>query len=318
LDRIGSLSGSDLGLYSDVSFGKRFIKSGRFFLKNLVSLKGFRDFRTLFEHANLKEVIRLHPEILEKWHSPYVCADWNAQERQAELMSHFSLLSDLFGKNTAKIFKPEGLRLYNFTGHDKGRYSVELFPGYQNEGALGIRICDSERREVYALSLHLSRTSETICYIGALQGPNDRIPDRNSAIVSITRGLHGLRPKALLIESLYMIAPLLNIERIYGVSNAGNIYTTKEHGCGNKKDIFFDRDALWREYLAEPVGTRQFLFPKHLMRKDIAALKPNKRSMYRKRYSWLENAGIESRNTIREYLNDHAEERVLSAPQQAV
>jgi len=134
-----------------------------------------------------------------------------------------------------------------------------------------------------------------------LQGPNDRIPGRKKIIVSLTRALHGLRPKALMLEALYMVADSIGIAKIYGVSNAGHIYNANVY---KKKleSIRFDRDQMWREYHAELICEGLFEFPSEPIRKDIASLKANKRSMYRKRYAWLAQTAIDTDDAINQLL----------------
>jgi uncharacterized protein VirK/YbjX len=305
LGYIRSLPRIASNIHSELPLLRRFKKITQFCLNGLRYQREFKALQDVFDSPELSHVMHLCPAILEKPFSPYVRTDWDSIQRYEQVRNHFLFLKELFGENAAEIYKLQGYKLFEFNCHNNERYSVELFPGYQNEGSIGIRLCDDQKREVYTLSLHLSGVQGKACYIGALQGPNERIPERQKTIVSLTRGLHGLRPKALMIETLYMVAASLEIDSIYGVSNAGNIYNASLYSDKKEEASRFDRDRLWREYRAENISTCLFQFPQEPIRKDILVLKSNKRSMYRKRYAWLEQATKQTDDAInRLLLND--------------
>jgi len=275
-------------LYQDASPIRRLKKSAVFCFNALKQKRDFQTIQQLFDCPKLNGVLKVFPAILDKPFDPYVCADWEFDRRATELKSHFMLVRTLFGENAVKMYQPECYPLYSFTTKDAQLFTVELFPGYQNEGSLGIKLCDAERREVYTLSFHLSALDTPICYIGALQGPNDSVPNRHETIVSITRSLNGLRPKALMIETLYMVLRSINISEIYGVSNAGHIYQSAQFGNKQQSKVEFDFDKLWLEFFATQHSDTLFKLPKSLQRKELSDIKPKKRSLYRKRYEWLE------------------------------
>lgn len=302
LGYLGSLLRIAGKIHFELPVLRRYKKTAQFCFNGLRNRQEFEALQGVFDSAELSQVILWCPAIFEKPFSPYVRTDWDSCQRYEQIRNHFILLKQLFGENLAQIYKPQGYQLFEFNCHDNERYSVELFPGYQNEGSIGIRLCDDQKREVYTLSLHLSGGQEKSCYIGALQGPNDRIPERQKIIVSLTRGLHGLRPKALMLEALYMVADSLEIGSIYGISNVGNIYNASVYSDKKVEASRFDRDRMWREYCAESISECLFQFPQEPVRKDIALLKPNKRSMYRKRYAWLAHAAWQADDAINRLL----------------
>jgi len=306
LSFFGSLLETSGEIYSDLSALRRIKKTALFCFNGFRYRQEFLALKGVFDSQELTEVLRLSPAILEKPFSPYVRLAWDVTERHELIAEHFLILKNLFGERAADIYKPEGYKLFELICQENKRYTVELFPGYQNEGSIGIRLCDNQKREVYALSLQFSGKEEYSCYIGALQGPNDRVPERQRTIVSLTRAMHGLRPKALMLEALYMVADSIGISNLYGVSNSGHIYNASVYSKKKRDAIHFDRDQMWREYHAEKVSDCLFQFPPSPRRKDIASLKANKRSMYRKRYAWLANAAIETNDAMILLLQDGA------------
>ncbi len=265
-------------------------------LKNtaVFSLNGFRyqhelkRLIALFDSDVLKPLLNEFPAILEKPFKPYVCADWEMQTRVEQIESHFRFIAETFGDNAVEIYKLSGYELFHFDTKDENTYRVELFQGFQNEGAIGVRLCDSEQREVYTLTFHISNDPAPMIVVGAIQGPNDLIPDRQQTITQLTRSLHGLRPKSLMIEVLYMVARQIGIDTIYGVSNAGHIHQSDYFSDAKRSLMLFDLDALWGEYFAQRKSESLFQLPQRIVRKDIMELKSKKRSLYRKRYAWLD------------------------------
>jgi len=228
----------------------RLAKKTALFCKNGLQHKDeLEHLRSLFECQELEGVLNHFPSILEKPFHPYACIDWDINRRFAEIEDHFTT--------------------------------------YQCEGSIGLRLCDSEKREVYALSFHLSGEDTNACYISGLQGPNDRIPDRQKTIVTITRSLNGLRPKSLMVETVYMIANAMGIQRINGIANSGHIVQSNLYSDEKRALVEFDYDELWDEYQATSEADRFFQLPAYPVRKDIQSLKSKKRSLYRKRYAWL-------------------------------
>ncbi|MEE9335207.1 MAG: DUF535 family protein [Granulosicoccaceae bacterium] len=285
-------------LYPDASPIRRIKKSAVFCINGIRQKRKLQQIQKVFDCPELAEVLKLFPAILDKPFDPYVCVDWAVGERTTQIQSHFQYLKATFGENTAQIYKPEGYRLFDFVTKEDERFFVQLFPGYQCEGSIGIRLCDSEAREVYTLSFHLSTDAAPVCYIGALQGPNDKVPDRQKTIVSLTRSLHGLRPKALMVETLCMVMRALEIDLIYGVSNAGHIYQSDQYTDEKRAKVEFDFDQLWNEFNAEKHTASFYKLLSEPERKDASEIKPKKRSLYRKRYQWLD----ETANCVQEAI----------------
>ena len=271
------------------TFAKRSVKfcfNGMRYREELQSLQD------IFACSELSSVLENFPAVLEKPFYPYVCADWTLAKRLQEVKNHFLCVKNVLGEMSEEVYKPEGYKLFDFETNAGEIFSVDLFSGYKNEGSMGIRLCDSQGNEFYSLTFHLSDVSSRTLQIGALQGPNERIPERQSKIVMLTKSLFGLRPKSLMIEVLYRVAEGLNVSHIYGISNNYHIYQSDFYPDEKRLNMAFDGDSFWAEYQAEKDTEAFVKFPKSIARKDIASLKSSKRSLYRKRYAWLEEASV--------------------------
>lgn len=280
----------------------------RFCINGIMHRAELTRLRETFDCEELSGVLELFPAIEEKLFIPYVNDDWTLEQRLEKLKDHFELVKEIFGAQAKEIYKSQGLALFEFSTADDIPFTIELFPGYQNEGAIGLRLRDAHDREVYAMSIHLGSEPCRTMYIGALQGPNDRIPDRQKEIVKLTRSNYGLRPKALMVEAMYILAKRLRVEKIYGISNSKRIYPSSFIGGQDRSKLLFDADALWQEYHAVLQDSGFYEFPLEPIRKTMDQLKSNKRALYRRRYAWLEKAAIYSNESLDSLIKDVVEE----------
>lgn len=297
-DRFKQLNQLGQHIHSDASLIRRFKKAAQFSINGLRHNTELQRLQTVFDCTELENVLHHYPAILEKPFSPYVSVDWSVQRRTDEVVSHFEFLKNRLGKATAEVYRDEGFELFDFIANDSETYTIELFQGFQNEGAIGIRLRNASLQELYTLTFHISQLSELSVYVGALQGPNDQIAERQELITMLTRSLHGLRPKALMVEVLYMVTDALSIPTVFGISNAGHIHQSSHYSDEKRAQMRFDMDELWCEYGASSISKQLFQLPQQPVRRDILSLKSKKRSTYRKRYAWLDDIKLTTATAI--------------------
>ena len=284
---------------------------------------GFRhqnDLKSLFDSFKCPEltgVLEHFPALLEKPFHPYLRADWDLVQRRVAIETHFSIVKEIFGHNAYKIYEPSGYQLFEFVAKTDEVFSVELFPGYLGEGSMGIRLCDDEGEELYSLTFHLDREDSRTVTVGALQGPNDRVPERQAKISMLTKSLFGLRPKALMLEVLFMVTAKLSIHKVYGISNQGHIYQSQVYSDVKRSKMTFDLDSFWAEYNAVKSSEFLFEFPETIRRKAISSLKSSKRSQYRKRYAWLDEAEAFVTEALEIIVDSESVEKLLEDYPQA-
>lgn len=291
-------------LYSDLPVLQSTKKTIRFLANGMLHKTELERLRSVFDCNELSEVLNVFPAIEDKLFKSYLHAGWDLQTRLENIEDHFHEVKTLFGYQAKEIYKPEGFQLFEFADNDDEPYTLELFAGYLREGSMGVRLCNSRGDEMYALSFHLSAGPQRAMYIGAVQGPNDRIPDRQKEIVKLTRSNYGLRPKALMVETVYILAKRFGIDEIYAISNDQRIYPTVFMRGVDRSRLHFDADQLWDEYQAQLQSSGFYKFPSEPVRKDIAQLKSKKRGLYRKRYDWLDKASYHTNKSLNELMND--------------
>jgi uncharacterized protein VirK/YbjX len=153
---------------------------------------------------------------------------------------------------------------------------------------LALKLTDEKNRDLFTLAFNLSTTPRREIHIGALQGPGDHISDRGEIIKSLTRGIHGLRPKALMLEVLLMLAREWQVDNVFGITNKGHIYQALRYTGSKRSSVTYNYAELWTEYGGEQVSKFMYKIPLQPPRKDPSTLKKTKRRLYTKRYAWIE------------------------------
>lgn len=116
--------------------------------------------------------------------------------------------------------------------------------------------------------------------VGAVQGRKGGDED---TIKVATKALHGLRPKSLAVFVAQELARSLQVKALFGVGNAGHVFLSR-----NKRPVFFNYDELWEEHDGERCGEHWYRIPLKAKRRSGDEIKPNKRSLYAKRYALLD------------------------------
>ncbi|AJR06458.1 hypothetical protein H744_1c1436 [Photobacterium gaetbulicola Gung47] len=247
----------------------------------------------VFAHPELAPVLQKNPKIFEKPLKPYLCVNWTRKEKIARIREHYLFIKDTFGSHAQSVLSPKGVTILEFTDNQEVRYKVQLCQGMSREGALGLYLVDENNRNIYSLTCHIATGNKKTLYIGALQGPKEDIADRNQVIKTLTRSLHGLRAKALMAELVLILANVLGIDEVRGVSNKGHVYQALRYIGSKRKAVTFDYDDLWQEYGATKESAYFYRLPLQPPRKDPSSLKKTKRRLYTKRYQWLDEVATE-------------------------
>ncbi|ELR66588.1 hypothetical protein C942_04286 [Photobacterium marinum] len=265
-------------------------KNARFCLWGLTYSKTLKTILEVFNDERLKPVLDNSPDIIEKPLKPYLCVNWSPTERARHLRDHYQFISETFGSHAAEVTSQTGITLLTFKDSNEAQYQIHLYCGASREGGLGIQLVNDKNQSVYSLAFNISGTEQRTMYIGMVQGPTPLISDRPMLIRTLTRSLHGLRTKALMIEVALILARIWGVAEVKGVSNKGHIYQALRYVGSKRKSVTFDYDDFWTEYGGEPISKYLFSVPVNPPRKDPSTLKKTKRRLYTKRYQWLADA----------------------------
>lgn len=176
-------------------------KNLRFVMWGLISGNIVQQVNELTVRSNLSPIIEHDPKLFEKPLKPFISTAFRARDRARLLRSHFEILEQQFGSNTCRFYLAP-LELIRFHDRNGNAYHAEFYPGESREGSLGIRLVESSTGyTMYSVTITFSQlNAKRTMYIGCLQGASAKVEDSQAKIKELTRTLHGLRPKALMLE----------------------------------------------------------------------------------------------------------------------
>jgi len=165
--------------------------------------------------------------------------------------------------------------------------SLCLMINCQKEGELTLllRLADRRTAAISAFAFEHNPDESHVMRIARIQGVKDPELQRR-----LEKSMHGLRPKSLMLFASREVAHAFGVREISGVSNASQVYNKKVLiPVPGLHRLSFDYDAFWTEADGVPAADGWFRLPPRLSKRDPAAMKPNKRSMYKKRYAMLDD-----------------------------
>jgi uncharacterized protein VirK/YbjX len=257
-------------------------------------LAGLRDFpltqRMLEPRPGtaLDRIMAQRPEFIGALLWPYLAASFDAEERLRRIVAHYEVIDTLGPPFPFDC--DERLVLVDL---------AEVLPGlrlvldqpiwFLREGGLVLNLfIDGFRAFSVAFSLRREADGQLTAWIGGLQGRNR--DDMLETYRTLTKRMHGLRPRDFLLEALKMLLRQFGVTRLYAVSDAARHH--RHAFFGRVKAVLQDYDEIWSDRGGVPVSADFFELPLTAERRDEATIKPNKRSMYRKRFEFLD--GLEA------------------------
>jgi hypothetical protein len=228
-------------------------------------------------HPVMRAYRRRDPRLLERHMHRYVNVHWRRRDRLAHLQQHYRF---------AMAHLPNGLfELVYATGHaslgalsakDGSLLTLCLRPPIYKgcEGELCLQLCDGNEDSLYSIVFTVADETPTIM-IGCLQGP--RGENARDVVRELTRNLHGMRPKQLMLSLVYAFARHYGIERLVAVSNAAHPLR-----CSGRP-LYSDYDAFWEEQHGRRIGGGWYALPPTLAHKSEAEVPSNHRSAFRRR-----------------------------------
>lgn len=228
--------------------------------------------------ARLRALRQRDPRLLERHLHRFVNLHWGRRARLRALLSHYRFaLSRLPGPLFDAVYLEGGVPLGVLALKDGSELVLSLRPPIHKgcEGELCLQLDDTAGRALYRIVFTVIDDGGALA-IGCLQGPGGA--DARDVVREITRNMHGLRPKQLMLGLVYAFARQFGIARVLGVANAA-------HPLMRRRGERFqaDYDAFWLEQqgVAGPHGW--FALPAEPPRKFEADVPSNHRAAFRRR-----------------------------------
>ncbi|PSV62148.1 VirK/YbjX family protein [Photobacterium angustum] len=274
-------------LYPNITGIDKVRKKFRLYCWCVFSPKVTDELMSCFDDPLLEKLITVYPSFIEKPLKPYGCVSWDKEQRMQMLEKHLQFMLNNFSSNLLNIYQHEGIKLSQITDKNDKVYNIYLDAGYSREGSLGLTLTDSNDMQLYCISFTVNQEQSHL-HIGALQGPDSDIENRQELIKELTKGLYGLRPKALMVELALIFADAYQLKNITAVSNKGHIYQALRYIGSKRHAVSCDYDQIWHEYQGVKESNVTYKLPLLPERKDLSTLNRNKRKLYKNRYQWLD------------------------------
>lgn len=228
----------------------------------------------------LREALAQRPSLVMCVIHPYLNADWQFKQRLEKISEHYRLLS---GRPSILRFAPPVFIALADVGGDI-QIRLHKYPYTEHEGELTVSLYRSELR-LYSLTFTLGQIgADLVAYVGALQGL--RSSEALEMYRSLTRGMHGLRPRDLLITAYRLLCCSLGVARILAISDHRRICSNSYHNSGTP--IFSSFDPAWIECGGVAVDDDFFELSPRVVRRTDKDVPSRKRAPYRRRYTMLD------------------------------
>jgi hypothetical protein len=267
-------------------------------VRGLVFARHTKDWFEMLQRPELVAVAGHHPYLFQKLQRPYLHRALNTCQRWQALQQHYQFVIAQFSPVVRQeIYATPGKLLAVLPLEGVGNFGLRLSCSRQEkEGDLVIGLVNLDTGAVLftlAFSITQWETEPKKIFIGGLQG-NKQACDKE-LIIAITRKLHGLRPKALLLFALQELCGRWGITRLRAVSDTMHIYRHWQ----KRKQVASSYNEWWVESGGQLAADGNFDLPATFIPREIATLKVNKRPVYKRRYQMLaEIAGQLARSSI--------------------
>lgn len=229
----------------------------------------------LASHPLLRACVACDPRLQERHQHRFVNRQWHREDRVQALQAHYRLLLERWPAELFESVYVQGrATLGAFTLKDGSEARLHLRPPAHMacEGELVIELTDAGDRTLYRLVLTL--IDDDTLAIGCIQGPAG-LHGRES-VRELTRNMHGMRPKQLMLVLAYAFAGQCGLRRILAVGNLA-------HPLQGRARLFSDYDAYWLEQGGVAIEDGWFLMPPTLHHRTEAELESKRRALFRRR-----------------------------------
>ena len=261
------------------------LKRVKYCVRGLVFARTTSEWFGMLHAPEMALIVKNHPYLFHKLQRPYLTWTLNTQQRLEVLSHHYRFVLSQFSKNVLQdIYNPGGKPLVELEAEEIGTLQLCLeCSGKQKEGDLIISLRNKTAGLMLAslsFSILKNETNRKEIFIGGLQGDQKASKEM---VVSITRALYGLRPKALLVYALQQLAMDWGITHLRAVSDAQHVYRHFQ----KRLEVAASYDEFWIDCGGKLGSDRIFDLPVSFVARDISTIRANKRQMYRRRYAML-------------------------------
>ncbi|MEW9572477.1 VirK/YbjX family protein [Rhodanobacter sp. Si-c] len=258
--------------------GRHALMTVKYVVRSLLMFRQHGDYLALVEDEPMLQAFRRRdPRMLERHFHRYLNLGWSRHQRLRAIRQHYRhLLAAMPAPLFRAVYAEGGAPLGLLTLKDGSRLILSLRPPIflGCEGELCIQLADELANPLYRIVVTVIDQHPTLV-IGCLQGPVGT--EARETVRVLTRNLHGMRPKCLMLALVRALARHWGIARVLAVGNAAHPLRSV------RRRFVADYDAYWQEQQGRVVGGGWFELPMQPERKTEAAVPSQHRSAFRRR-----------------------------------
>jgi len=219
-----------------------------------------------------RQIVHLHPQILNVTFRSYLARSFVKDERQTALKHHYAYIGLRMRSDFFRLIYRGGVELLQRNGNYQS-YQIHLKfdRNYHAEGDLTLALSEGET-QVYCASFSIvpgwliGLKEESILLISRIQGEKNKLHSINNA----TRVYGDVAPPFLLVDAIRAVAKELEIRVVAGVGDEERIGVDFD---SNK----FSYDTFWQTYLGSAACNRFYVVGESYAGKHLQQVSPRHR-----------------------------------------
>ena len=250
---------------------------------------------TTINYLNELAKLPLLPQLLSmqgllpaKPHRPYLRAGFSVAQRAQALLDHYTLIDQLDNASLRQLMlSPSANIIAAFNGKNSEEFILKCCPGhFDREGEVTLTL-NYQTLNIASLSFSIIyENDQRTLLIGGLQGPRKHVS--NDVIRDATKAAHGVFPKRLLLEAVFILAEQCGVQAISAVGDTTHVFRSLRYRHSKGDKFFASYSEFWLSLGAIATEDGMFRLPLAMERKDLEEIASKKRAEYRRRYALLD------------------------------
>jgi len=254
-------------------------------LRTLLYFPTIRKWYEISDNPLLTRALKRFPLMSGAMYWPYINHNWPMQRRLATIEQHFRMLDGPAAIIAHATF--EEIELARLEEEYAGlRLVLDKAEWFLREGEIVLNLFVNDQR-FYSIAFTLGLDAgQPMVYVGALQGSNSDVAQE--VYRDITRSLHAMRPRDLLMVSFKILCEEVGMQKIWAVSSDNRQHNSPYFGDTHKDKVLVAYNEVWMEHGGKMLDNGFFEIPLALNRKNMDEIPSRKRATYRRRYQMLD------------------------------
>lgn len=261
----------------------------KFALRSLVfPVTTFNYLNELAKLPFLPQLLKMQGLLPVKPHRPYLRAGFSVAQRAQALLDHYVTMDQLDNvKLRQLLLSPTSQQIAAMQGKNDEAFVIHCCPGhFDREGEITLTL-HYQTMNIASLSFSIiQEQGKRTLLIGGLQGPRKHIT--NDVIRDATKAAHGVFPKRLLMEAVFILARQCGVQAISAVGDTTHVFRSLRYRHSKGDKFFASYSEFWLSLGGEVRADELFTLPLQMERKALEEIASKKRAEYRRRYALLD------------------------------